>query len=124
MKAVRSRNIEAGDPQVTHQSQGDAALAPGRKDDQVRRLRKASLLGLIGSSLLSFLVIGCGGGGSKAPHSSTGPVSTLSRIPIYHGGPLLQHVRVVTLFWGPELEQNRLHRYFNGFFHVLFANVQ
>jgi hypothetical protein len=99
-------------------------MAPGRKDDQVRRLRKASLLGLIGSSLLSFLVFGCGGGGSKAPHSSTGPVSTLSRIPIYHGGPLLQHVRVVTLFWGPELEQNRLHRYFNGFFQVLFANGQ
>jgi hypothetical protein len=82
---------------------------------------RASFLAVFGCSLLSLLLIGCGGG-SKAIPSSTGPASLLERNPTYHGGRLLQHVSVATLFWGPELEQERVHRYINGFFQALFAD--
>jgi hypothetical protein len=88
----------------------------------VRTFGKAKFPAVLGSCLLSLLLIGCGGGGSNAIHSSTGPASTLDRNPTYHGGRLLQHVSVATLFWGSELEQERLHRYFNGFFQALFAD--
>jgi hypothetical protein len=40
----------------------------------------------------------------------------------YHGGPLLQHVRVATLFWGPSWKASRLPTYFNDFFRALFAD--
>jgi hypothetical protein len=38
----------------------------------------------------------------------------------YYGGPLLQHVRVSTLFWGSYWKQNQLTDYFNNFFVALF----
>jgi hypothetical protein len=44
----------------------------------------------------------------------------------YMGGPLLQQVRVVTLFWGPSWRQDEQQRqlvdYFNAFFRDMFAD--
>jgi hypothetical protein len=44
----------------------------------------------------------------------------------YLGGPLLQQVRVVTIFWGPSWRQDEQQRqladYFNAFFQDLFAD--
>jgi len=40
----------------------------------------------------------------------------------YHGGPLLQHTQVVTLFWGPDWKTGSLAGYFNGFFQALFTD--
>jgi hypothetical protein len=40
----------------------------------------------------------------------------------YHGGPMLQHVQVATLFWGSDWKGNALSGYFNGFFQALFAD--
>jgi len=40
----------------------------------------------------------------------------------YRGGPLLPHVRVVTLFWGPAWSGSTLPAYFNSFFRALFAD--
>jgi hypothetical protein len=49
--------------------------------------------------------------------------SDLSPINVtYHGGPLLQRVRVATLFWGPNWKTSRLPAYFNNFFRALFAD--
>jgi hypothetical protein len=38
----------------------------------------------------------------------------------YHGGPLLQHVQVSTLFMGQEWQGSRYLGYLNGFFKALF----
>jgi hypothetical protein len=44
----------------------------------------------------------------------------------YYGGPLLEHVRVATLFWGAswrhDQKQRELGDYLNGFFQDLFAD--
>ncbi len=44
----------------------------------------------------------------------------------YNGGPLMEHVRVATLFWGPSWRQDQKQRqlsdYMNGFFQDLFAD--
>src|SRR5436305_6072186 len=40
----------------------------------------------------------------------------------YHGGPLLQNVKVATLFWGTGWKNSALPDYFNGFFQALFAD--
>ena len=44
----------------------------------------------------------------------------------YHGGPLMEHVRVATLFWGQSWRQDEKQRelgdYMNGFFQDLFAD--
>jgi hypothetical protein len=40
----------------------------------------------------------------------------------YHGGPLLQHVRVATLFWGRYWLQKRVTDYFTSFFRALFTD--
>jgi hypothetical protein len=74
-----------------------------------------------GSVLLGLLLAGCGSSGS-ARSVPAGPISTIERNPTYHGGPLLQQVRVELLFWGPELAQNSLHRTINGFFQSLFSD--
>ena len=49
--------------------------------------------------------------------SDPGPINVT-----YHGGPLLQRVRVATLFWGPSWKTSRLPAYFNNFFRALFAD--
>src|SRR5690349_21339712 len=38
----------------------------------------------------------------------------------YHGGPLLQHVKVATIFWGQQWQQGSGVNYLNGFFKTLF----
>jgi hypothetical protein len=44
----------------------------------------------------------------------------------YNGGPLIEHVRVATLFWGSSWRQDQKQRqlsdYMNGFFQDLFAD--
>ena len=40
----------------------------------------------------------------------------------YRGGPLIQHVQVATLFWGPDWKGSALTGYFNSFFEALFAD--
>src|SRR5689334_21397585 len=40
----------------------------------------------------------------------------------YRGGPLLTHVRVVNLFWGPGWSGTKLPDYFDSFFRDLFAD--
>lgn len=40
----------------------------------------------------------------------------------YHGGPLLQRVRVITLFWGSDWKQSPLPAYLNSFFKALFTD--
>src|SRR5205809_3343147 len=44
----------------------------------------------------------------------------------YNGGPLMEHVRVATLFWGQSWRQDQKQRqlgdYMNGFFQDLFAD--
>src|SRR4051794_5558210 len=44
----------------------------------------------------------------------------------YYGGPLIEHVRVATLFWGKSWRQDQKQRqlgdYMNGFFQDLFAD--
>src|SRR5579883_2864234 len=40
----------------------------------------------------------------------------------YHGGMLLQNVKVVTVFWGLNWQQDPMHDYFNNFFQALFAD--
>src|SRR5689334_6573333 len=86
----------------------------------MRRFRGTDQLTAIGFRLQCLLAAGCGSGDSHASPSLAGPPSSLSRNPTYHGGPVLQHVRVDVLFWGPELAESSLHRTFNGFFQALF----
>src|SRR5690242_3510064 len=51
------------------------------------------------------------------------PSSTLPTIKLtYRGGPLIQHVKVSTLFWGASWKSSSLAGYFNGFFSNLFAD--
>jgi hypothetical protein len=38
----------------------------------------------------------------------------------YHGGPLLQNVKVATIFWGQEWQRGRGVDYMNGFFKAMF----
>src|SRR5262249_4732898 len=38
------------------------------------------------------------------------------------GGPLIENVKVATLFWGSSWQGNSLTGYFNGFFRTLFAD--
>jgi hypothetical protein len=85
----------------------------------MRSFSQSHQLAGTGAVLLGLLLAGCGGGGS-ARSQTAGPVSTMERSPTYHGGPILQHVRVEILYWGPDLAQNSLHRSFNGFFQSLF----
>lgn len=40
----------------------------------------------------------------------------------YHGGPLIQHVHVFTLFWGQAWKGSSLPAYVNSFFKALFAD--
>jgi hypothetical protein len=40
----------------------------------------------------------------------------------YYGGPVLQHVRVSTFFWGSSWKQNQLTNYFNNFLVALFED--
>src|SRR5947209_14091104 len=40
----------------------------------------------------------------------------------YHGGPLLEHVQVATLYWGPSWKTGTLSSYFDSFFTELFAD--
>src|SRR5690348_8906372 len=40
----------------------------------------------------------------------------------YRGGPLIEHVKVVTLFWGSSWKSSSLVGYFNSFFRDLFAD--
>ncbi len=40
----------------------------------------------------------------------------------YHGGALIRHAKVVTLFWGKPWEQLSLRDYYNRFFRDLFAD--
>src|SRR5712692_5848306 len=40
----------------------------------------------------------------------------------YRGGPLMEHVKVVTLFWGRGWKGTRAPDYFNNFFKTLFAD--
>jgi hypothetical protein len=55
--------------------------------------------------------------------SGTPPPPDVTNIQVtYHGGPLLQSVRVVTLFWGPDWKGSALANYFNGFFKTVFAD--
>jgi hypothetical protein len=55
---------------------------------------------------------------SAAPHSSA-----LDHINVtYRGGPLLQHVKVSTLFWGPSWNGSPIPSYLNSFFTTLFAD--
>ena len=93
---------------------------PRLKDGELMIFRKAAVL--LSGSLLSISVLGCGSGGSGGVRAVTGPASTLGLNPRYHGGPVLPHAGICTLFWGPELEQASLHRYFDGFFQALFAD--
>jgi hypothetical protein len=88
----------------------------------VRTVSKAGILTLIGSGLLVLGVSGCGSGGSQVSGSSALPASALGRNPTYHGGPLLQRVRVATLFWGQGPDPSGVFGYFNRFFEALFAD--
>jgi hypothetical protein len=56
--------------------------------------------------------------GAMARASPTPPPISLT----YRGGPLLPHVRVVTLFWGSYWSSSTLPAYFNNFFRALFAD--
>jgi hypothetical protein len=51
------------------------------------------------------------------------PSSTLPAIQLtYRGGPLIQNVKVVTLYWGSSWSGSSLTGYFNSFFRTLFAD--
>jgi len=53
-----------------------------------------------------------------AARAANGP--DLNHIDVtYHGGPLLEHVQVVTLFWGQAWEGAPLRDHLNGFFQAL-----
>jgi hypothetical protein len=67
--------------------------------------------------LLAVAICALPGGVRAESASDPGPINVT-----YHGGPLLQRVRVVTLFWGPSWKTSRLPAYFNGFFRALFAD--
>src|SRR5438132_1147598 len=59
--------------------------------------------------------------------ADNGPGLDLDHIKLeYNGGPLLEHVRVATLFWGwswrQDQQQRQLGDYLNGFFQDLFAD--
>jgi hypothetical protein len=86
----------------------------------VRTLSQTGILALIGSGLLVLGAIGCGSEGSKALPASALRATTPDQNPTYHGGPLLQHARVATLFWGPD--ESDVPGYFNRFFQALFAD--
>src|SRR5262245_25338777 len=42
----------------------------------------------------------------------------------YRGGPLIQHVKVATLYWGASWKSSALPGYFDSFFRDLFAGGQ
>jgi hypothetical protein len=70
--------------------------------------------------LASLLMVGLAaprGGAQNSNAPSVGKIQVT-----YHGGPLLQNVRVVTLYWGPDWKGSALSSYFNGFFKTLFAD--
>jgi hypothetical protein len=64
------------------------------------------------------LVAGCPLGAASAAPASALPSIQLT----YRGGPLIQNVKVVTLFWGSSWSRGSLPGYYNGFFRALFAD--
>jgi hypothetical protein len=70
------------------------------------------------SVLFVALVLGTLPRGASGQRHHTPPPIALT----YRGGPLLPHVRVVTLFWGAAWDGSPLPRYFNNFFGTLFAD--
>ena len=61
---------------------------------------------------------------SVAPGSAAPPNSPLDHINItYRGGPLLQNVKVSTLFWGSSWSGSPTPAYLTRFFTALFARL-
>jgi hypothetical protein len=94
----------------------------------MRKVSQTVALRVVVSSVFASLLAGCGGGGGGGGVGSqvTGlpavPASTSRPNPVYHGGALLQHATVATLFWGSDWGQKPLPGYVNGFFQALFAD--
>jgi hypothetical protein len=72
-------------------------------------------LGIVAASMLAVSLAAAPGWAAR----SRGPRPVQLT---YHGGPLLQHPQVATLFWGADWEKNEQTGYFNGFFQTLFAD--
>ena len=69
---------------------------------------------------LALLILGISAVPSGAQRPNRNPLNNIQVT--YHGGPLLQNVRVATLFWGSNWKSSALPDYFNGFFQALFAD--
>lgn len=76
--------------------------------------RPASLV----PGLLAAIAFGSVSGSVSARSSHTPPAVALT----YRGGPLLQNVRVMTLFWGSQWNGSPLAGSLNDFFRTLFAD--
>lgn len=72
---------------------------------------------------LSLSLLAAAGLGALPHHAAARVSRTPPPIQLtYRGGPLLPHVRVVTLFWGSAWKGSSLATYFNGFFRTLFVD--
>jgi hypothetical protein len=69
---------------------------------------------------LALLLLGLGAAPGFAQRPSRNPLNNIQVT--YHGGPLLQNVRVETVFWGSFWKSSALPAYVNGFFTALFAD--
>jgi hypothetical protein len=70
-------------------------------------------------ALASVIAVALG----SAPSSGAPRSNPLDRINVtYRGGPLLQHVKVSTLFWGSSWKGSPIPDYLNSFFTALFAD--
>jgi hypothetical protein len=69
---------------------------------------------------LMLPVLGLGTSPGWAQRPSRNPLNSINVT--YHGGPLLQNVKVTTLFYGSDWSSSNLPDYFNGFFKAVFAD--
>jgi hypothetical protein len=86
-----------------------------RSQLQARRGRKQRSRWLILMPLISAMP------GVRPPAVAAQSQSPPIRL-TYRGGPLLQNVKVATLFWGSSWKSSSLTGYFDGFFRALFAD--
>ncbi len=79
-------------------------------------MKKAGV-NLVGVAALAGALLVCGGARAAEEAGDLDHINVT-----YHGGPIIPHVKVSTLYWGIGWDKAPIRGYFNGFFKELFAD--